>query len=122
MRNEVIGTLFGKKTFAPLTSMTCRAPGISSRSCRRLTNCDTEGNFPPPESVPAAGAARRGELSQILVAIARDPAAWRTSPLTVGYSDPARIPDEVWRAYFTPIGGTIGRAGFRAGARRSRPS
>jgi len=75
-----------------------------------LTNCDTEGNFPPPDFAPMIEAARQGQIAELLVAIANDPAVWRTSPLAVGYQDPARIPDEVWRAYYTPIGSTIDRA------------
>jgi pimeloyl-ACP methyl ester carboxylesterase len=75
-----------------------------------LTNCDTEGNFPPPEFVPTVELARRGELAEALVAIANDPAAWRTSPIAAAYEDPAGIPDEVWRAYLTPIGATLDRA------------
>ena len=75
-----------------------------------LTNCDTEGNFPPPEFVPVVELARQGGLAEALVAIANDPGAWHASPLAGGYEDPAQIPDEVWRAYLTPIGGTIDRA------------
>jgi len=75
-----------------------------------LTNCDTEGNFPPEEFAPIIEAARQGQLAPALPAIAADPAAWRTSPLASGYEHPDRIPDEAWRAYFTPIAGTIERA------------
>lgn len=75
-----------------------------------LTNCDTEGNFPPPGFAPVIEAARRGWAARPLAAAAEDPAAWRTSALAGGYRDPAAIPDDVWRAYFTPIGGTIERA------------
>ena len=41
-----------------------------------LTNCDTEGNFPPPGFAPIVETARRGELAPVLVAIAGDPAQW----------------------------------------------
>ena len=75
-----------------------------------LTNCDTEGNFPPPEFAPVVELAKRGELAEALVAIASDPGSGPTSPLASGYEDPARIPGEVWGAYFAPIGGTIDRA------------
>jgi pimeloyl-ACP methyl ester carboxylesterase len=75
-----------------------------------LTNCDTEGNFPPPDFAPVIELAKRGELAETLVAIVNDPAAWRTSPFAGSYEDPARIPDEAWRSYLTPIGGTIDRA------------
>ena len=75
-----------------------------------LTNCDTDGNFPPPEFNPMFEAAEQGLLAPLVAAIAGDPSAWRTSPLAEGYENPDRIPDEEWSAYFTPIGGTIERA------------
>lgn len=75
-----------------------------------LTNCDTEGNFPPPGFAPILETARRGELAPVLVAIAGDPAQWPAGPLAVGYQDPARVPEDVWRAYYTPAGGTPERA------------
>jgi pimeloyl-ACP methyl ester carboxylesterase len=74
-----------------------------------LTNCDTDGNFPPPDFVPMVELARQGKLAQTLVAIASDSASWRVSPLAGLYSDPAEIPDEVWREYYA-IGGTMDRA------------
>ncbi len=75
-----------------------------------LTNCDTEGNFPPPEFAQVLELARQGQVAPMLVAVFNDPASWRTSPLVAGYEDPARIPDEALRAYFAPIGETIERA------------
>ena len=75
-----------------------------------LTNCDTEGNFPPPEFDPVLELARQGQLAPLLVALYDDPSSWRTSPLAGGYEDPAQIPDEALRAYFAPIGETIDRA------------
>lgn len=75
-----------------------------------LTNCDTEGNFPPPEFDSVLELARQGQVAPMLVAVFSDPASWRTSPLVGGYEDPARIPDEALRAYFAPIGETIERA------------
>ena len=74
-----------------------------------LTNCDTEGNFPPAELAPIIKAAVQGELADSLVALAHTPSAWRTSPFADGYEHPDQIPDEVWRSYFAPIG-TIERA------------
>jgi len=73
-----------------------------------LTNCDSEGNLPPPQFIPFVKAAAQGELADPLVAIANDPSLWRTSPLADGYEHPDRIPDEVWRSYFGPP--TIERA------------
>jgi pimeloyl-ACP methyl ester carboxylesterase len=75
-----------------------------------LTNCDTEGNFPPAEFAPIVEAARGGAVAPMVAAVAGDPAQWHISPLAGGYQDPAAIPDEVWRAYYTPIGGTPERA------------
>jgi pimeloyl-ACP methyl ester carboxylesterase len=75
-----------------------------------LTNCDCEGNFPPPEFAPVVAAARRGELANLLTALAADIDVWRQSPAAAGYEHPDRVPEEVWRAYFTPIAGTAERA------------
>ena len=75
-----------------------------------LTNCDTDGNFPPPEFAPVIEVARQHMLAESLVAIVSDPAAWRTSPLAGEYEHPERIPDEAWREYLMPIGATVDRA------------
>jgi pimeloyl-ACP methyl ester carboxylesterase len=74
-----------------------------------LTNCDTDGNFPPPELAPMVELARQGQVAPTLVAIAGDPASWRVSLLAGLYDDPAKIPDEVWREYYA-IGETTDRA------------
>jgi pimeloyl-ACP methyl ester carboxylesterase len=75
-----------------------------------LTNCDCEGNFPPPEFAPVVELARQGQLSPGLMAIAADPAAWPTSPLGAGFEHPELVPDEVWRSYVTVLGETTERA------------
>jgi pimeloyl-ACP methyl ester carboxylesterase len=75
-----------------------------------LTNCDCEGNFPPPDFAPTIELARQGVLAPALAAIVADPATWPTNPLSVGYQHPDQVPDDVWRAYLTPIGGTVERA------------
>jgi pimeloyl-ACP methyl ester carboxylesterase len=75
-----------------------------------LTNCDTEGNFPPPEFAPLVETARRGEVAPALVAMAGDPAQWPAGPLSFGYQEPALVPEDVWRAYYTPLGATLDRA------------
>jgi pimeloyl-ACP methyl ester carboxylesterase len=75
-----------------------------------LTDCDTEGNFPPPDFAPVIETARRGELAPVLAAIAGDPSQWAAGPLAVGYQEPARVPEDVWRAYYTQAGGTLERA------------
>lgn len=75
-----------------------------------LTNCDTEGNFPPPEFAPIIDLARQGQLAGTLADVVADPGAWRTSPLVGGYEHPEKIPDDALRCYFTPVGGTLERA------------
>jgi pimeloyl-ACP methyl ester carboxylesterase len=75
-----------------------------------LTNCDCEGNFPPPEFAPIVETARQGGVAPALAAIVADPATWPTNPLGSGYEHPEQVPEEVWRAYLTPIGGTLERA------------
>jgi pimeloyl-ACP methyl ester carboxylesterase len=71
-----------------------------------LTNCDTEGNYPPPEFAPFVELAQNGQIAPLVLAVTADPSAWRTSPVADGYEDPAGIPDDALRAYFTAIGGT----------------
>ena len=75
-----------------------------------LTNCDTEGNFPPPAFMPVIEAAARGDIAPLLTVAAANPAAARMSPLADGYEQPDKVPDEVWREYLTPIGQTMERA------------
>jgi pimeloyl-ACP methyl ester carboxylesterase len=75
-----------------------------------LTNCDTEGNFPPPGFVPIIELARQGQLAESLVATFNAPQTWATSPLAFAFEDPGAVPEEVWRAFFEPIGATIDRA------------
>ena len=75
-----------------------------------LTNCDCEGNFPPPEFAPVIEQARQGAIASVMAALAANPATWPTSPLSVGYQYPDRVPEEVWRAYLTGIAGTMERA------------
>jgi pimeloyl-ACP methyl ester carboxylesterase len=75
-----------------------------------LTNCDTDGNFPPPEFAPVIELAKQGQLAEMLVALVRDPASWRTSPLAGGYEHPENIPDDALACYFEPVGGTIEKA------------
>lgn len=67
-----------------------------------LTNCDTDGNFPPPDFAPMVELARQGKIADGFAALARDPASWATGPLAALYNDPAKVPAEVWREYYTP--------------------
>jgi pimeloyl-ACP methyl ester carboxylesterase len=75
-----------------------------------LTNCDTDGNFPPPEFLPMIEMARQGQIAPMADSLLKDPSAWSTSPLAVGYEDPAAVPPEVWRAYYAPIAETHDKA------------
>jgi pimeloyl-ACP methyl ester carboxylesterase len=75
-----------------------------------LTNCDTEGNFPPPEFLPILDLARQGQVAPFLAAIVADPSSWQTSPLAGGYEHPDQISDEVYRANLIPLGETIEQA------------
>ena len=75
-----------------------------------LTNCDCEGNFPPPGFLPLIESARQGVLAPALAALAANPEAWPTGPLAVGYEHPEQVPLEVWRAYLAPAGGDMERA------------
>ena len=76
-----------------------------------LTNCDTDGNFPPPEFAPMVELARQGKLAEGFAAVAGNPASRAAGPLAGLYNDPARVPDEVWREYYGPGSGTpLGRA------------
>ncbi|HEY6495918.1 MAG TPA: alpha/beta hydrolase [Trebonia sp.] len=76
-----------------------------------LTNCDCETNFPPPDFAPVVELARQGQVAPMVAGIAAaDPSTWPSSPLAMGYEHPERIPEEVWRAYYTAAGGTTERA------------
>jgi pimeloyl-ACP methyl ester carboxylesterase len=76
-----------------------------------LTNCDCEGNFPPPEFAQVIQLARQGELAELLAGLAAEgPAAWAASPLGAGYEHPAEVPEDEWRGYIAQIGGTMERA------------
>jgi pimeloyl-ACP methyl ester carboxylesterase len=75
-----------------------------------LTNCDCEGNFPPPDFAPFVEQARQGALATQMVALAANPETWPTNPLSVGYQYPDRVPQDAWRDYLTGIAGTIERA------------
>lgn len=66
-----------------------------------LTNCDTDGNFPPPDFAPMVELARQGKLAEGFAAVAGNPAAWPEGPLAALYNDPASVPGEVWREYYS---------------------
>jgi pimeloyl-ACP methyl ester carboxylesterase len=75
-----------------------------------LTNCDTEGNFPPAGFAPTVEAAQRGQIAPLLTVLAANPATAPQSPLGAGYEHPELVPADVWRAYLDPIGGDMERA------------
>lgn len=75
-----------------------------------LTNCDTEGNFPPPAFRPAVWAAKAG-LLRLGKPLTRLPKLAKQIYRT-GYQDAARVPDDVIVDYLTPILGTAAGARF----------
>jgi pimeloyl-ACP methyl ester carboxylesterase len=77
-----------------------------------LTNCDCEGNFPPPDFAPIIEQARQGALAPLMVQLAAAPAeTWAANPLiNIGYEYPDRIPQDAWRDYVIGLAGTIERA------------
>jgi pimeloyl-ACP methyl ester carboxylesterase len=76
-----------------------------------LTNCECEGNFPPPDFAPVVELARQGTYAPLVAELAADPAALAANPLAnAGYQDPARVPLDVWREYATGIAGSVERA------------
>lgn len=77
-----------------------------------LTNCDTEGNFPPPAFRPAVWAARAG-LLRAGAPLARLPRLAKQLYRT-GYQDVSTVPDDVITDYLTPTLGTPGGARFMA--------
>jgi pimeloyl-ACP methyl ester carboxylesterase len=77
-----------------------------------LTNCDTEGNFPPPGLAPVVEMARQGAVVPILLPLAADPATARASMLAGSYERPDQVPDDAWLEYLTPTAGDADRARY----------
>ena len=76
-----------------------------------LTNCECEGNFPPPDFAPVIELARQGAYAPLVAELAANPAILAANPLAnAGYQDPDRVSLDVWREYATGIAGTIERA------------
>jgi pimeloyl-ACP methyl ester carboxylesterase len=71
-----------------------------------LTNCETPENFPPRALLPAIWAARMGVLAPLGRRLARDIPRARRRMLDGGYQDPAKLPDDVARAWIEPVLGT----------------
>jgi pimeloyl-ACP methyl ester carboxylesterase len=70
-----------------------------------LTNCDTDGNFPPPDFAPMVELARQGKLAEGFAGVNADAASRAAGPLAALYEDPAKVSDEVWREYYGPGSG-----------------
>ena len=64
-----------------------------------LTNCDCEGNFPPPDFAPFIEQARQGTLAQLLVQFAAKP--WAAHPMSTAYQYPDRVSQDAVRDYLT---------------------
>jgi pimeloyl-ACP methyl ester carboxylesterase len=76
-----------------------------------LTNCECEGNFPPPDFAPVVELARQGAYAPLVAELAADPATLAANPqANAGYQDPARVSLDVWREYATGIAGSMERA------------
>jgi pimeloyl-ACP methyl ester carboxylesterase len=76
-----------------------------------LTNCECEGNFPPPDFAPVIELARQGAYAPLVADLAANPAALAANPqANVGYQDPDQVPLDVWREYATGIAGSTERA------------
>ena len=75
-----------------------------------LTNCDCEGNFPPPDFAPVIEQARQGAAGAAVGRARREPADLADAPAEHGLPVPGRVPDDAWRDYLTGAGGTLERA------------
>ena len=69
-----------------------------------LTNCDTQGNIPPPDFAPVVELARQGALAEAVKGLANDFALARSEAgFGSGYERPEDLPDEVLHAYLAPL-------------------
>jgi pimeloyl-ACP methyl ester carboxylesterase len=76
-----------------------------------LTDCECEGNFPPPDFAPVVELARQGAYAPLVAELAANPATLAKNPqANAGYQYPDRVPQDVWREYAAGIAGTIERA------------
>lgn len=76
-----------------------------------LTNCDTEGNFPPPAFRPAVWAAKTGLLRLMAGPLMRMPTVAKQIYRT-GYQNVSAVPDDVIADYLTPILGNADGVAF----------
>ena len=76
-----------------------------------LTNCDTQGNIPPPDFAPVVDLARQGGLAEVVKGLASDLSLARSDAgFGSGYERPQDLPDEVLRAYLAPLAASDLRA------------
>lgn len=76
-----------------------------------LTNCECEGNFPPPDFAPVIEQARQGALAPMVAGLTANLETLATNPLAnAGLQYPDRVPQDAWRDYATGIAGTLERA------------
>ena len=76
-----------------------------------LTNCDTQGNIPPPDFAPVVHLARQGGLAEVVKGLASDLSLARSDAgFGSGYERPEDVPDEVLRAYLAPLAASDLRA------------
>jgi len=69
-----------------------------------LTNCDTQGNIPPPDFAPVVDLARQGGLAEVVKEMAADLDLARSDVgFGSGYERPQDLPDEVLHAYLAPL-------------------
>jgi pimeloyl-ACP methyl ester carboxylesterase len=69
-----------------------------------LTNCDTQGNIPPPDFAPVVDLARQGGLAEVVKGLATDFDLARSNVgFGSGYERPQDLPDEVLHAYLAPL-------------------
>lgn len=76
-----------------------------------LTNCDTEGNFPPPAFRPAVWAAKTGLLRRMASPLIRMPKLAKQIYRT-GYQNVSAVPDDIIADYLTPILGNADGVAF----------
>jgi pimeloyl-ACP methyl ester carboxylesterase len=69
-----------------------------------LTNCDTQGNTPPPDFAPVVELARQGGLAEVVKNLATDfDLARSEAAFGSGFQRPEDLPDEVLHAYLAPL-------------------
>lgn len=76
-----------------------------------LTNCDTQGNTPPPNFAPVVDLARQGGLADIVKRLAADLNLARSNAgFALSYERIADLPDEQLLAYLAPLAESDHRA------------